>query len=216
MLPAELLLLISSFLRTEDKCSFALVCRAFAFNVCWSDEELTRQLLARCLSDKGIAGISAPQRIFDSALRRAAQEDFRLGMVLLRHGKANPATFREIEDWLLGDVDNVPDLETLLDDCRLWFLKGVASVVDGGRLKILQHVLEDGRLDPAAENNLALLRAVHNGDADLVRALMASRRVQVTPEIAAAASARGCPSILVHLSLPLPRTFAGWPVPLRT
>jgi hypothetical protein len=213
MLPAELLLEISSFLSTEDKCSFALVCRSFSRNVCWSDEELVEHLLGRCMLDKNIDRFSAPQRVFDTALRKAAQQDFASALLLLEHGKADPSAFPDIADWLFADANNLNDVDKLLEDPRLRPQHGVASIVEGGRLEILKHILEDGRLDPAAENNLALLRAVQYGDPSLVDALISSGKVETSDQVVlSAALARGSTTICLRLSLPLPLTFREWPV----
>lgn len=216
MLPPELLLQVSSFLSPEDKCSFALVCTTFSLYVCWSDEERVEKLLAQCAMKNDISTLSFPQRIFDSALEQAAKRDFSSALVLLEDGRANPSSSPGIEHLLFSEVDTIQDLIKLLDDSRLHPRHGVASVVDGGRLEILQHVLDDGRLDPAAEDNLALLFAVRYGDPALVDALQASGKVHASTEkILAAAASRSNAAIFQSLSLPLPLLFEGWPVPRR-
>lgn len=216
MLLPELLFLISSFLSTEDKCSFSLVCKAFSVNVCWSDEEKIEKLLAQCSVKKDISNFSASQRVFDSALGQAAKRNFACALLLLEDGRANPACTPGIEHLLFSEVASIQDVDKLLDDPRLHPWHGVASIVDGGKLDILQHVLDDRRLDPSVESNLAYLLAVQYGDPELVAALQYSGKVDPPTEtILEAARARNSAAIFQILSLPLPLQFEGWPVPRR-
>lgn len=216
MLPPELLLHVSAFLSTADKCSFVLVCRSFSVNVRWSDEERVEQLLALCSLRKDICTFSAPQIVFDSALGLAARCNFCWALALLEHEKVNPRSTPGIQHLLFSEVATIEDVDKLLDDPRLHPRHGVASVMDGGKLDILHHVLEDGRLNPSAENNASLLLAVQYGDPVMVAALLASDKVQATTEeILAAALNPGSAAVFQTLSVPLPLRFEGWPEPRR-
>ncbi|CAH6419563.1 Hypothetical protein POVR2_LOCUS68 [uncultured virus] len=94
--------------------------------------------------------------------------------VLLELG-ADPSAY-----WIalsVASCNNVSGLKLLLSDSRTDLTSGIVAVAaQEGSIDCLALLLEDGRVDPAALENLAIRRAVENYRPEVLRLLLADKR----------------------------------------